>query len=460
VIPGSYVIGYIYDMDVAHSWHRQLMNLVNHEMSTRQRLVDNGIIGRRCPSDGLGLARTMLVKDFLMTEGEWLLWMDTDMGFAPHVADQLLAAADKDTRPIVGALCFMQSEVAPDGMGGYHTRPSVTIFDWVEEDGHRYLMNKVSPEGYPVNSLVECGGTGSAMVLIHRRIFEEIQEREGPVWYERILNTTGVLVSEDLSFCMRSGVPVYVHTGVKTSHLKRQWVQESDYWRMFRPPPADEPVAVIVPVMNRPDNAAPFMQSLRASTGLATVYAVTDANDYATRDAWQTAGAQVLTSDKGYTFAKKANYGYEVTTEPYLFLCGDDVKFWPGWYDHALYVMKREQVGVVGTNDLGNSAVMAGEHATHPLFSRAYVDEHGASWDGPKVLCHEGYGHCFVDNEWTWVARQRGQFGFALGSFVEHRHPIWGKGEEDATYKRGQASLQSDQAHFQKRVNRFVRGAA
>lgn len=457
MIPGSFAIGYIYDMDVAHSWHRQLMNLVDHEITTRQRLVPNGIIGRRCPSDGLGLARTMLVKDFLLTDAEWLLWIDTDMGFTPTVASELLAAADRDLRPIVGALCFMQSEVAPDGMGGYHTRPSVTIFDWADDGTNRWLDNSISRLGYPVNSLVECGGTGSAMVLINRRIFEEIEKRDGPVWYDRILNTTGVLVSEDLSFCMRAGVPIYVHTGVKTSHLKRQWVQEADYWRAFRPPPADEQVAVIVPVMDRPDNAAPFMTSLRASTGLATAYAIHDPTDTATRDAWKAAGAQTIESDRGYTFAKKANVGYEYTEEPYLFLCGDDVKFWPGWYDHALYVMKREQVGVVGTNDLGNNAVMAGLHATHPLISRAYIDEHGASWDGPKVLCHEQYGHWYVDNEITWVARQRGQFGFALAGFVEHLHPLWGKAKQDNTYKRGQASADSDRAHWEARVKKYAR---
>lgn len=458
MIPGSFAVGYIYDMDVAHSWHRQLMNLIDHEMTTRQRLIPNGVLGRRCPSDGLGLARTSLVRDFLNTEAEWLLWIDTDMGFTPTVATELLAAADKALRPIVGALCFMQSEVAPDGMGGYLTQPSVTIFDWVEEGGHRYLSNLITKYGYPVNTLYECGGTGSAMVLIHRRIFEEIEERDGPVWYERILNTTGVLVSEDLSFCMRANTPVFVHTGVKTSHLKRQWLQETDYWRAFRAPPADEKVAVIVPVMDRPDNAAPFMKSLRASTALAEVYAICDASDRETIRAWNSCYATTLISDRGYTFAQKANYGYEHTSEPYLFVCGDDVEFHAGWYDQALHVMKREQVGLVGTNDLGNPRVMSGEHATHPLIARAYIDEHGASWDGPKVLAHEGYGHCFVDNEWTWAARQRGQFGFALASIVEHKHPYWGKAKKDNTYKRGEACLKSDQAHWEKRVRQYVRG--
>jgi hypothetical protein len=140
VIPGSFAVGYIYDMDVAHSWHRQLFGLIDHEMTTRQRLVNNGVLGRRCPSDGLGLARNQLVKDFLLTDAEWLLWIDTDMGFAATLPSELLSVADRVEKPIVGALCFMQSEVSPDWLGGYHTRPSVTIFEWVEEGGHRWLV--------------------------------------------------------------------------------------------------------------------------------------------------------------------------------------------------------------------------------------------------------------------------------------------------------------------------------
>jgi hypothetical protein len=40
------------------------------------------------------------------------------------------------------------------------------------------------------------------------------------------------MMGEDLSFCMRAGslgIPVHVHTGVKTTHLKQLWLSEADY---------------------------------------------------------------------------------------------------------------------------------------------------------------------------------------------------------------------------------------
>jgi spermidine synthase len=41
-------------------------------------------------------------------------------------------------------------------------------------------------------------------------------------------------------------IPIHVHTGVKTSHLKPHWVQEHDFWTHRMVPPADERVTVVV----------------------------------------------------------------------------------------------------------------------------------------------------------------------------------------------------------------------
>src|SRR5262249_39908541 len=56
-------------------------------------------------------------------------------------------------------------------------------------------------------------------------------------------------------------------------------------------PPAKGETAVIVPVLGRPQNAAPFMESLKTSGApLARVYAVADADDEDTVNAWKEAG--------------------------------------------------------------------------------------------------------------------------------------------------------------------------
>ncbi len=222
--------------------------------------------------------------------------------------------------------------------------------------------------------------------------------------------------------------------------------------------PAD--VAIIVPVMRRPQNAAPFMASLQASVeGLArTVFVmpICDPVDRTTIDAWGAAGTTPVVrhglSDHPGTFAEKVNFGYRMTTNPWLFIVGDDVRFLPGWLDTAVQTAEHPGAKVVGTNDLANPRVMRGEHGTHLLISRQYVAKQGASWDGPGVVCHEGYHHWFVDDEIVTVARQRGVWASALGAVVEHMHPYFGKGQMDEVYTLGQSRAAEDGELFRRRL--------
>jgi hypothetical protein len=440
-----------------------MIELIGWDIGHEQRIMRGGYVAWKCGTDGLADARNKVVQAFLREhQAEWLFWTDTDMGFAADTVDRLLDAADPVERPVVGGLCFTQREEKSDGMGGWRCLATPTVFDW-----------KVLPDGamgfsvrwkYPPDTLIRVAGTGAACVLIHRSVFERIEETYGPHWYDRVPNTTmGQVVSEDLSMCLRAGalnIPMYVHTGVKTTHQKLLWLGEDDYFGQVTlsqtapaVPAAAEETAVIVPVLNRPGNAAPFMESLKASGApLAKVYAVADTGDGATASAWRDAGAVVIGWDgePPGTFAQKVNLGYQETGEPWLLLAGDDVKFHPGWLDQA-QAAAAGGAGVVGTNDLHNPVVTSGERATHLLVRRSYVDEQGASWDGPKTVCHEGYRHWFVDNEITEVAKQRGTWVFARHAWVEHLHPLWGLADDDATYALGREHVTADRELFETR---------
>jgi hypothetical protein len=291
-------------------------------------------------------------------------------------------------------------------------------------------------------------------------VFELIGTKYPGEWYHRIPARDGAM-GEDLSFCMRAqalDIPIHVHTGVRTTHAKRIWLSEHDFLAQTIAPPATDEVAVLVPVLGRPEHAQPFMASLRASTGLATVYAICDDTDDDARDAWWRAGAQIINgiadpdpdSDRPGSFAEKVNLGYRKTSEPWLLLVGSDVRFHPGWWDHARHAAG-DRYHVVATNDMGNPRVIAGEHATHPLIRRAYVDEVGASWDGPGIIAHEGYRHMFVDDEIVTAAKQRGVFTAALASRVEHLHYLWGKGEADEVTELGQSHTDHDRALWERR---------
>jgi hypothetical protein len=253
---------------------------------------------------------------------------------------------------------------------------------------------------------------------------------------------------------------VFVNTAVQLGHVKFRLLTAEGYQMQrelerIAASAEVEPTAVLVPVMRRPKNAAPFMASLRKTSSV-DVYALADAGDDETIRAWREVGAVVLirryAADRGGTFAEKVNFGADSTSEPWLFLVGDDVRFRPGWLDQAQQTARDTGCAVVGTNDLSNPRVMAGDHGTHLLIDRGYVDKVGASWDGPGVVCHEGYRHWFVDDELVTVAKQRGQWAHAASSIVEHLHPLWGKADSDEVYALGQSHAEADAKVFAGRV--------
>ena len=457
--PPTVTVAYLHPNEVAQSFHHALIAMIMHDASTSRMLMHtNGQKAIRCGTDGIVQARNLAVKEFLESDVEWLFWLDSDMGFEPNVLQKLMGAAHETERPIIGGLCFANWEVGADGMLGHRTIPRPTIY--ADADG-RYR----GVEWFPVNKLVRTAATGSACVLIHRSVLEKVKAKFGEVWYDRITSKHSVLLGEDVSFCERAtacGVPLFVHTGARTNHAKTSWISEMDFWSRAPVPPAAERTTVIVPVLDRPQNAAPFMRSLRASTGLVDVIAVANVDgDEGTAQAWADEGAFVVRSERK-SFACKVNEAmrHVGAGREWVFLAGDDVHFHPGWLDHLQWVAGMDNAKVVGSNDLGNPAVLAGEHATHMLISTAYIRESGSSWDGPGVVTHEGHRHNFVDNEIVAAARQRGVWSMALGSLVEHLHPAWGRGEADETYRVGQLTFERDQRLFNERYYEHVNGVA
>lgn len=412
----------------------------------------------RCATGGIPEGRNQLAAGLLAEDVEWMFMVDADMGFRPDVLDRLHSIADPVERPIVGGLCFAQRETTPDGLNGYRCLARPTIYDWVEHpDGHKRMTGRAD---YPVNTLTKAAATGAACLLIHRTVFERIQAEYGDTWFDRTRGTDGSLLGEDISFFIRCGaleIPLHIHTGIRTNHHKELWVGEADFWQQFTAPPATEPVTVIVPVLSRPQNVAPLVESLRASTGLAEALFVVEPDDVFEWAAVDKAGAKRITHPG--TFAEKINAAMEHVTTSRIFITGDDVRFRPGWLDHLQFVADRYGAKVVGANDLGNPRVTSGEHATHMLIDVDYINELGASWDGPGVVCHEGYRHWYVDDELVTVAKQRGVFQVALGSVVEHMHPIFGKADNDDVYQLGQSFAQKDKAHFTARLYKYAREA-
>jgi glycosyltransferase involved in cell wall biosynthesis len=244
----------------------------------------------------------------------------------------------------------------------------------------------------------------------------------------------------------------------------------AEYWRPFLAsleppiPDADKPpmerAAVVVPAM-RPQHVQELVDSFDSSNdGTARLYFVVDADNEDLIHEVDKAGFVPLVSDRGQTFAQKANYAYEHTDEDFIFLCGEDVRFTPGWLDKPRELSTRYDV--IGTNDAAegevkNRDVAAGRHADHWFTRRTYIDDVGGCLEGPGVFCPEAYRHWWVDREVIELAKARGVFTPCLDSHVIHLHVGYEPGGEalraaDPVYMAAVEWAERDATKFRQRA--------
>lgn len=235
VRPGTVQVAYLYPNDysvVSYSWHHSMMALLGWDGRHHSRILStDGPLAISSGPLGIVEARNMAVSHFLDTPYEWLFFIDTDMGFHPDTVDRLVAAADPQERPVIGGLCFALREIGHDDFGGRRLAPVPTLFG-LARDPEKDHIGFVPRMRYAENTLTQVAGTGTACLLIHRSALVAMREKFGHEWFDQVAYGDGKIISEDLSFCWRLsalGIPLFVHTGVRTTHHKQIWVGEQDY---------------------------------------------------------------------------------------------------------------------------------------------------------------------------------------------------------------------------------------
>lgn len=207
-------------------------------------------------------------------------------------------------------------------------------------------------------------------------------------------------------------------------------------------------VAILVPVLNRPQNVKPLLDSIRASTPQPhRVLFICDPGDIAEQDAIAREGGWMISP--GGTYAQKINAGCKATDEPLVMFAADDLRFHPGWLTAALAAMTGG-VQVVGLNDLIDRPLRP-EHATHFLVTRAAASL--PCIDGGRGPLCEGYGHWRTDDELIATATKRGMYAYEAAAVVEHFHPMTGAAPDDATYRKGRATARRDGRLFLRRAH-------
>ncbi len=206
-------------------------------------------------------------------------------------------------------------------------------------------------------------------------------------------------------------------------------------------------VAILVPVLERPQNVAPLMASIRESTPEPyRVLFLADPHDTPQRDAIAWEGGWVLSP--GGTYASKIRAGIEATDEPLVFLGADDLRFEVGWLEAALAAMV-DGVQVVGVNDCLRRPHRP-QHATHFLMAREYAER--PCIDGRTGPLCSAYSHSFCDDELIGTARNREVYAYAPLSHVRHLHPMADPSLDDATYRKGRARFHQDKRLFLRRA--------
>lgn len=184
--------------------------------------------------------RCKMVRQFLAGKGQWLLMIDDDMSWPHDAHEKQLRAIEataqaKGVEPwqiVMGGLTFGWLPDATDIAPVMYAR---------SENGTFVRMEQELPAA---GTIRQVAGTGAAFLMIHRKMFEEIEstllelgaatqapwfrEHEQPIideWDEEgnPTHATTYWVSEDLWFCdqvARVGGGVFVNMAVETGHKK------------------------------------------------------------------------------------------------------------------------------------------------------------------------------------------------------------------------------------------------
>jgi hypothetical protein len=225
---GSVVPGFLDDGHWSACFGMSYLDMTLYDLANSQRIVREGgtYLRKVTGTGGIPDGRNEVTRNFLdATDGEWLWFVDADMGFAADTVDRLVGSADSVERPVVGALCFAQRRTGPGEYYAERFGIVPTIYGYVELADE---VGFVPQADYPRDTLVGCAGTGMACTLIHRRALSQVRERYGDAWFDPLAHPTGLkggprTFSEDLSFCVRLAsvdIPLHVDTSVRTCHEK------------------------------------------------------------------------------------------------------------------------------------------------------------------------------------------------------------------------------------------------
>lgn len=286
-------IATIHPGELSTMYHESLLALMAHENQRAQPSRIAGVMNQFCATLSIPEERNRVTQRFFEDPDapDWLLWIDADIGFAPTLVEELLAVADPQACPIVGALCFGWSRLGTGTMNESYGWLFPTLYNWEPK-----IESFIRRREFPENELIRVDATGAACVMIHRSALSVIQTQsaiaaaeftaqnelsgsdasfvrsgnpQGFDWWALLPCHSPLIPNpyfgEDLSFCMRAkqaGLPVHVHTGIQVAHDDKRRPLTAAVYRQQQ---LDLPnIAVVATSAQDPGKLLELLQALRA----------------------------------------------------------------------------------------------------------------------------------------------------------------------------------------------------
>lgn len=174
-------------------------------------------------SSRLAHNRNELAMQFLSSGREWMVTIDDDMMFEPTQILTAIEHAESNNIRVMGGLAFGDD-------GGQ-------IFSTIMVRNPNGGKGYVKAGNWPDNTLQKVDATGTALLIVHRDVIKDIQKfypNRAPAWWFEEEIDGGQVMGEDVTFCRRAqevGYDVYVHTGLKTGHVKSRIITEGTWKR-------------------------------------------------------------------------------------------------------------------------------------------------------------------------------------------------------------------------------------
>ncbi len=228
-VPGSLIPATLDKGEWAACFGLSWTDMMLHDQAGAGRIIrPNGQYLRKMAGTmGVAAGRNEIVSNFLKQDAEWLLMIDSDMGFGPLLPEQMIESAERNNVPILGALCFAQkldTDRSQNDLYGARYRIQPTLYSYIElpDTGERGFQSLTK---YGRDRFQPVAATGAACLLMHRDALAAV----GPEPFMPVTdplaggNGTPRTFSEDLSFCIRAsaaGLHIGVDTSIKTTHFK------------------------------------------------------------------------------------------------------------------------------------------------------------------------------------------------------------------------------------------------